>query len=117
MRNLATALVAAAGTAGLFQWSQIVYRLQLFFDDYHGEPGVNHIGNGDFALIYFANGLLLAVAAYGFFVFWRLSRGWCMVSAAVAAVNVLGWITLFVMHRTGALVEYGEFIRHMRGEM
>lgn len=114
MKNLASALIVGVGAVALFQWAQIVYRLWLFFGEYHGERGVNHIG-GDFTLIYITNALLLAVAIFALRVFWRGSRGWRVTSAAVAAANLLGWLTLFVMHRTGALVEYIEFIGHLKG--
>ena len=117
MKNVASALVAGAGVFVFFEWSQIIFRLRLFFANYHGQRGVNHIGDGDFALIYFANVLLLTVVAFGLVILWRHSRAWRITSLTVAAMNVLAWVAYFIMHRTGALVEYGEFIRHWRGEI
>lgn len=98
-----------------FQWWQIAYRLRLFLVDYQRERGVNHIGDGDFALIYIANSLLLVAAVFGVRVLWRDSRSWRIAGLVVGTTNVLGCLTLFVMHRTGILVEYGEFIRQMKG--
>ena len=116
MKILGTALVAAAGVLGLFQWGQIVYRLHLFFGEYRGERGVNHVGDGDFALIYFLNAILLASTLFALRALWQ-SRSGRISSAAVGFVNGLGWLSLFIMHQTGMLVEYGEFIRHMKGQV
>ena len=117
MRSLtASILLSGAGLLGLFQWSQIVYRLRLFWGEYHAVLGVNHIADGDFALIYFINALGVAAVLYALYVFWR-NRGWRAASIAVALVNVCGWVALFIMHRTGMLVEYGEFLRYSRGEI
>ena len=116
MKSLATAIIAGAGVVGLLQWVQIVYRLNLFFGECRGERSVNHIGDGDFMLIYVANVILLAAAVSALRVLWQ-RPAWRIASATVAVVNGLGWLTLFFMHRTGALVEYGEFLRHMRGEI
>src|SRR5438132_406246 len=111
MKSFASLLIAGCGMVAGLQWWQIAYRLRLFFTDYRGERGVNHIGNGDFALIYIVNALLLVATVFAFRVF-RQERRWRIAAATVGAVNVIGWLTLFAMHRTGALVEYDEFIRH-----
>jgi hypothetical protein len=116
MKTLGTALVAGAAAVALFQWAQIAYRLHLFFGECRGERAVNHIGDGDFALIYIANAILLASALFALRVLWQ-SRPWRVSSVAVGIVNGLGWLSLFIMHQTGALVEYGEFIRHMKGQV
>jgi hypothetical protein len=115
MKNFAPGLIAGVGAVALFQWSQIAYRLRLFFGEYHGQRGVNHIGDGDFVLIYVTNAVLLAAAIFALRQLWGGNRGWRVISVAIAAVNLLGWITLFFMHQTGALVEYSEFIRHFKG--
>lgn len=115
MKTFAAFLIFVAGILAAIQWSQIAYRLYLFVHHYHGERGVNHIGEA-FADIYLINALLLAMAISGLMVLWRHSRTWRTAAAVIGATNLLGWIALFVMHQTGVLVEYGEFIRHMRGE-
>ena len=114
MKSFASLLIAGCGAVAGLQWWQIAYRLRLFFTDYRGERDVNHIEDGDFALIYITNALLLLAAVFAFRVF-RHDRRWRIAAVTVGAVNVVGWLTLFVMHRTGALVEYHEFIRH-RGQ-
>ena len=115
MKYLAQLLITAAGAAAVFQWWQISYRLRLFFLDSGGERGANHIGDGDFMLIYLVNALLL-IAAFWALRALRYDRRWRITTTVVGAANLFGWLTFFVMHRTGALVEYGEFTRHWRGE-
>ena len=116
VKAISASLVAAAGAVGLFQWGEIIYRLLLFFGEYRGERGVNHVGDGDFALIYFINAILLVSTLFALRVLWQ-SRTWRISSLAVGFLNVLGWLGLFIMHQTGALVEYGEFMRHMRSQI
>ena len=115
MKNLAAAMIVGAGVMAGVQWWQIAYRLRLFFVDYHSERGMNHIGDGDFTLIYIANLLLLAAAVFGVRAFWHDARGWRISGLVVSTMNAVGCLCLFVMHRTGVLVEYGEFIRHWQG--
>ena len=100
--------------AASFQWWQIIYRLALFFGEYHGERGVNHIGDGDFMLIYIVNALLFASTLVALRIFWQSARMWRGFSIVVGASNLLGCLMLIVMHMTGMLVEYGEFIRHFK---
>ena len=80
----------------MLQWSQIAYRLRLFFTDYRGERGVNHIGDGDFALIYTTNALLLLAAVFAFRAL-RQDRRWRVAAVTVGAV-------LLVELRSGMLV-------------
>ena len=115
MKTLGTALIVGAAAVGLLQWAQIVYRLYLFFGEYRGERAVNHIGDGDFALAYTINAVLLASALFALRVLWQ-SRPWRISSIAVGILNGLGCLSLFIMHQTGVLVEYSEFIRHMKGQ-
>ena len=98
----------------VIQWWQIAYRLWLFYTDSRGERGINHIGDGDFLMIYVANGFLLGAALFAFRIF-RQDKVWQIGAAIVGILNSLGWLVLFLMHKTGVLVEYGEFIQHWRG--
>jgi len=107
VKNFAIALVVGAAS--------LAYRLHLFFGQYHGERGIKHIGGGDFTIIYVVNLLLFAAAAFASRILWYHSPRWTIASVTVAVANGVGWITLFAMHRTGILVEYGEFLRHWRG--
>lgn len=113
-KSFASFLIAGCGAIATLQWWQIAYRLRLFFTEYRGERGVNHVGDGDFALINITNALLLLAAVFAFRAI-RQDRRWRVAAVTVGAVNVIGWLTLIVMHRTGALVEYHEFIRHWKG--
>src|SRR5438093_4188637 len=112
MKNLASVLFAGAAGVAVLQWWQIAYRLRLFLTDCHGERGVNHIGDGAFTFIYIVNAILLAGVVFALRVFWRDGRGWRIATGVVGLGNAFGWLTFAVMHRTGVLVEYGEFILH-----
>ena len=113
MKTFAEFLTITAATVAGFQWWQIVYRLRLFFGEHQGKPGLNHIGDGDFTFAYVVNGLLLLASLLSARVF-RKNTSWKTVAVTVGILNLLGWVTLIVMHQTGALVEYGEFIRNRR---
>jgi hypothetical protein len=114
MKSFATLLLAGAGMGCVIQWWQIAYRLWLFYSDYGCECGVNHIGDGDFLMIYVVDVLLLSAALFAFRIF-RQDRAWQFGAAIIGILNALGWLTLFVMHKSGVLVEYSEFIRYWRG--
>jgi hypothetical protein len=114
VKKLAVLFIFVAATVAAIQWWQIAYRLHLFYVDYKGEPYVNHIGVGDFALIYIANALLLLSAAFSFREF-RNEKTWRNAALIIGSVNLAGWLAFFLMHKTGILVEYIEFIRHMKG--
>jgi hypothetical protein len=114
MKTFATSLVAGAGMFCVIQWWQIAYRLWLFYADYGCERGVNHIDGGDFLMIYVVDVFLLSASLFAFRIF-RQDRAWRFGAAVIGILNALGWLTLFIMHKTGVLVEYGEFIRHCRG--
>jgi len=100
-----------AGSFAMLQIYQVFYRSHLFIGEYQSQPHVNHIGDGDFALLYIAN---LVVFVFAF---------WAYRSAATNRHRLRGLLLLlilanaaccfafFVMHRTGVLVEYSEFIR------
>jgi hypothetical protein len=111
VKKLAASFVFLAATVAAIQWWQIAYRLHLFYVDYKGELNVNHIG--DFALIYVINALVLLTAAFSFRVF-RNEKTWRNAALIVGSVNLAGWLAFFLMHKTGVLVEYTEFIRHMK---
>jgi len=112
VKKLAAAFVFLA--AAVIQWWQICYRLHLFLTEYKGELNVNHIGDGDFLMLHTVNALLLVVGAVALRIF-RQERRWRKTTLIIGSVNLAGWLALFFMHRTGMLVEYIEFIRHMKG--
>jgi len=105
--------VAIAGLIACFQWSQIAYRYGLFYYDYHGKRGLNHIGGG-FEVAYFIDATFVII---GIFVLHSLRnaagfRRSCTFAFVLA--NLAGGITLFNMHRTGVLVSYAEAFNNSR---
>jgi Tetratricopeptide repeat len=110
----ANILLVGAGILSAFQWVQIVYRSILFFTVYHGEHWVNHIGNGDFMLIYAINTVLLCMALYCWRVFRQNAPARRRTVVFIGTANLVGCLVLLIMHADGVLVEHGEFIRHMR---
>jgi hypothetical protein len=114
-KNAGLTLAAFGLCVAAFQWAQIAYRLKLFLFDYSRQKYVSHIGDGDFMLAYFVDGLMIVVGL-GSLLFLRgqslrlRASAWCPL-----ILNVLGAMTLFVMHKAGVLVEYSEFIGHMKG--
>ena len=105
--------VAIAGLIACLQWSQTAYRFGLFYYDYNGKRGLNHIGGG-FEVAYLIDATL---AITGIFVLHSLRNTpgfWRSCTLAFVLANLAGGITLFNMHRTGVLVDYGEAIQNAR---
>jgi hypothetical protein len=111
-RTVALLFVFLGAFLAIVQWWQIGYRLHLYYVDYRCEPYMNHIG--EFTPIYIANAFLLLTSAFSFRVL-RSEKPWRRAALIVGSVNLAGWLAFFLMHRTGILVEYVEFIRHMKG--
>src|SRR5882724_11346073 len=106
--QLAKIFVVVAGLIACLQWSQIAYRLALFYYQCNGERGFNHIDGGAFWFAYSTDVALLIV---GIFVIRSLRNEpgfWRACSLAFVLANLAGGITLSNMHRTGVLVGYGE---------
>lgn len=101
--------------AGLQGW-HIVYRLQLFFHDYHGKRYANHVGDGLFAIVHAVNILLLLAGAFSVWAL-RLETGvtrWT--TAGIAVANLAAWLAITYMRATGVLVSYTESIQHWKGQ-
>ena len=116
MKTFATILTTVGMWGAGVQWWQIVYRLQLFYRDYHGERYTNHVGDDVFTIIHVVNVLLLFVGVFSTWTFWREPGVWRWVVVSIVAVNAAAWLTFSYMHATGMLVGYMEFIRHWKGQ-
>ena len=107
---LAKMFVMVAGLIACFEWSQIAYRLALFYYQCNAERGFNHIDAGAFGIAYSVDVILLVVGIFVLCSLWKTPGFWRACSLAFVLANLAGGITLFNMHRTGVLVGYGEFI-------
>ena len=100
--------------AVILQWYQIIYRCYLFVSDSGYALGMNHIGDGEFACVYVANVFVFLCGLISY----RLIRGesrWLILFVRIAILaNAAAFIAWFIMHRTGVLVEYSEFIRNSK---
>ncbi len=112
--TLAKMFVVVAGLIACLQWSQIAYRLALFYYQCNTERGVNHVDDGTFEFAYLLDAVLLVVGIFATRALWKNSGFWRACSLAFVLANLAGGITLFNMHRTGVLVEYSEFIYNWR---
>ena len=107
-------IAIVAGGFAVLQVTQVIYRSYLFLAEYHSQPNVNHIGNGDFALIYIANAVVFAFSLWSYRSSASTGNRFSRLMQLVILANVVCCFALFVMHRTGVLVEYHEFIRAMK---
>ncbi len=118
MKPGATSKAAAWLTLGLVllvaarQWYEIYDRLHLFVVGYDCRTGQSHVADGAFVFIYLINAALLTVTCAAACWLWS-SRAGRPVAVALLALNAVAMVTWFVMHRTGALVTYSEFIAGM----
>src|ERR1035437_1346463 len=111
--TLTKIFIPVSGLIACFQWSQIAYRFSLFYYQCNGERGINHFGGG-FELIFLIDATLVVI---GIFVLWSLRNApgfWRACTLAFVLANLAGGTTLFNMHRTGVLVEYGEAMQNAR---
>lgn len=115
--------------SGILQMIHLIYRYFLYVKHYDSMPYLNHIGNGDFLLIYVCSGVaclaaLLLIVCICFE--WRhtgfeskLSE-FCshsfmayMIGAVVLLLmNLVPMAALWWMHEQKIVVSYGEFIAH-----
>ncbi|MBS0262309.1 MAG: hypothetical protein JSS02_10195 [Planctomycetes bacterium] len=115
MKRLAILLNFFSALLVFVQWSQIAYRLTLFYRDYGGERYVNHVGDDVFIIIHVVNVALLIVGVFSIWVFWEASVAWRWIIVGIAGSNALAWLTLIYLHATGMLVGYDEFISKWKG--
>jgi hypothetical protein len=109
MQFAAIALTVVAGLGAAALWSQLIYRLTLFYRDHGGQAGMNHVGDGAFSLAYGVSAVCVVAAIAAAVMFnRRLSR---LLACGVAATVVGGCVLFYVMHQTGALIEYEEFVK------
>jgi len=108
-RLLGIGLCGVAGLAFAGLATEFGYRLNLFLHAYGGKAGLNHVGDGTFAMLY-GVGLIgtLAAAVAAIANPARLAR-WVAITAGAA--NLLACLAFYAMHRAGALVEYTEFCK------
>lgn len=106
--------VVVAGLIACLQWSQIAYRLALFYYQCNAERGFNHVEDGIFGFAYSIDAALLAAGIFVIRSLWKNPGFWRACSFGFVLANLAGGITLFNMHRTGVLVGYGEAMQNAR---
>jgi hypothetical protein len=98
-------LLASGGIlTALYQWALALCRLSL----YKGRPGMNHAN--DFTQIYTMDAWAAPLCLLAVLLVWRQRRRSRYFALAVLLANLLSALAFFVMHRTGILVTYDEYI-------
>lgn len=107
-------LMVYTGLAAFYQWSNAAYRFCLFVFECGCRLNVNHAN--DFAEIDRLNTiavpLSLVVFLYTLFCIRRKDSTARQVALILLIANLAGWAAFFIMHRTGVLITYEEYIRH-----
>ncbi len=87
---------------------EMAHRLHLFWHVYDNTNGMNHVADGYFSAVYLAgiSGAILGFAAARML---RL-RYWRIAAGSVGLLNLALCAAFLIMHRTGALVTYDEFV-------
>ncbi len=107
LRVLAGIAAVGAGVAVLVTWLEIAYRFMLFYGTYGAKKGLNHVADD-----YFSSFCTIAAAslAASLAVTFLFPRRWIRIMTfGVAVAALMSGLTLFLMHRTGILVTYGEY--------
>jgi hypothetical protein len=105
---LGLSLASAAFLPALYQWTLVLYRLGLFWLDYKGQLGMNHAD--DFRDIYTMDVCAVPTSMFAVMLLWRQRGRKRRLSLCILAANILGAGAFFVMHKTGVLVSYSEYI-------
>lgn len=95
------------------QWLHLWYRYDLFLNTYHSEPWLNHVADELFAEAYWANVVLLVVAAAAACLLWPRSAVHRVLVCLAGLANIGACVALYLMHQTGVLVTYGEFAANL----
>lgn len=116
MKTLVSIFTGICVMLAVVQWWQIIYRLRIFYHDFHGERYANHVGDDVFFVIHFVNTMLLLAGCYLSWMLRREPKAWRWSVVCVTAANVVAWLAFFYMHATGILVGYMEFMQHCKGQ-
>ena len=109
--SIATACLGVA----LIWWAEIIYRLWLFFTDYQMKRYENHTGDGYFIIVHFVLGCFLAGGLVSATLLAKERKSLAVGSLIPTVLGVLAWLTVQVMHRTGVLIGYMEWIGKIKG--
>jgi len=107
LRVLTGIAATGAGVAVLVTWLEIAYRFTLFYGTYGAKKGLNHVADDYFSSFYTIVAASLVASLVATFVVRR--RGSRIATLGVAVAGLTSGLTLFLMHRTGILVTYGEY--------
>jgi hypothetical protein len=113
MQGLAIWLMVGSATICGYTWWQIGCRVHLFYAEYGGRRWVNHVSDGTFEAAYVAGIVAACLALVPWRVFRESFRSVSRAATVIAVFNVLGVLGIFLMHRSGILVTYMEFIHEM----
>ncbi|MGE3313084.1 MAG: hypothetical protein AB7O66_24220 [Limisphaerales bacterium] len=112
---LAKSFIALTLLFFCLQAQQAHYRWRLFHHDYGAIPFSNHVGDDAFILLHMLNSIALLGCTLSTWAIWKSSHPWRLVGIACSCANGIVWAFFHYMHRTGVLVTYIEFIRHVKG--
>lgn len=103
-------LLAIAGVPSAFNlWLTALARIYLFVFESHFRLGMNH--SDDYGYVYSNAWWLLPMGLLSTILLWQPRSKWKNVALWVFLANLLAMITFVVMHWTGILVSYDEYIR------
>ena len=110
-RFIAASLIGLGLAVAALQWLHIGLKFLLFFRDYKGELFVNHVGEDRFIMAYVVGFLMTLMGVTSLFLVRRERIGTRFLAWISLCLNLLAPVCLFIMHRMGILVEYGEAMR------
>ncbi|MCE5277553.1 MAG: hypothetical protein ABFD92_14380 [Planctomycetaceae bacterium] len=99
-------LVAAVAAIGL--GLEIANRLRLFWFTYNSQPGMNHVADGYFSMVYLASAAAMVMGLAAAWMFHR--RLWRVTAGSFGALNLALCAAFLVLHQTAMLVTYSEFV-------
>lgn len=103
-------LLAIGGVPSAFNlWLTASARIYLFVFESHFRLGMNH--SDDYGYVYSNAWWLLPMGLFSTILLWQPLNKWKNLALWVFAANLLAMITFVVMHWTGILVSYDEYIR------
>ena len=108
--DAARGLVGLSVLVGLTAWAHVFYRVWLFVFDYDCRVGMNHLEDDFFSRAYALHGAIIALMCFALWRLWPV-RWERRIAGATLGLHVLVVLAVVVMHRTGMLVGYGEYVQ------
>ncbi len=115
LTNLGMFVWFVTAAVALLWWAEIFYRLFLFFTDYHATRWENHVDDSYFPFTHFLLACFVTAGAFSGFILGKFKPLRPAIAISPAMLGVFAWLTVLIMHHTGLLIGYCEWMSRIKG--